>query len=48
VLDLPAAARGAVDQWGVPDGPDLELMRELKGELDPAGVCNPGIFVGSI
>ncbi|MGH2842528.1 MAG: FAD-binding oxidoreductase [Solirubrobacteraceae bacterium] len=47
-LDLPAAARGAVDPWNVPEGPELGLMRELKREFDGAGVCNPGVFVGSI
>lgn len=47
-LDLPASARGAVQPWNVPEGPELELMRELKAEFDPAGVCNPGVFVGSI
>ncbi|MGH2861289.1 MAG: FAD-binding oxidoreductase [Solirubrobacteraceae bacterium] len=47
-LDLPVTARGAVQAWNVPEGPELELMRELKAEFDPAGVCNPGVFVGSI
>jgi glycolate oxidase FAD binding subunit len=48
VLDLPASARGAVQPWNAAEGPELELMRELKGQFDPAGVCNPGVFVGSI
>lgn len=47
-LDLPAGARGAVQPWNVSEGPELELMRELKAEFDPAGVCNPGVFVGRI
>lgn len=47
-LDLPASARGAVDPWNVPETPQLDLMRELKREFDPAGICNPGLFVGSI
>jgi glycolate oxidase FAD binding subunit len=47
-LDLPAGARGAVRAWNVPEGPELELMRELKVQFDPAGICNPGVFVGSI
>jgi glycolate oxidase FAD binding subunit len=47
-LDLPVSARGAVPPWNVPEGPELELMRELKAEFDPAGICNPGVFVGSI
>ena len=48
VLDLPAPARGAVDPWGLGAGPELELMRGLKRRFDPAGVCNPGIYVGRI
>ncbi len=48
VLDLPAASRGAIDPWGVPEGSALELMRELKASFDPAGICNPGVFVGRI
>lgn len=47
-LDLPAAARGAVDPWQLAEGPELALMRELKQRFDPARVCNPGVFVGSI
>jgi glycolate oxidase FAD binding subunit len=48
VLDLPQSARGAVDSWGTPEGPELQLMRQIKQSFDPAGVCNPGVFVGSI
>jgi glycolate oxidase FAD binding subunit len=47
-LDLPAGARRAVSPWTVPEGPELELMRQLKAQFDPAGVCNPGVFIGSI
>ncbi len=46
VLDLPQSARGAVDPWDLPEGPALTLMRDLKQSFDPAGVCNPGLFVG--
>jgi glycolate oxidase FAD binding subunit len=48
MLDLPTSARGAVDPWAQPDGPELELMRRIKGQFDPADICNPGIFVGRI
>ena len=48
VLDLPVASRGAIDPWAATEGPELELMRRLKRRFDPAGVCNPGIFVGRI
>jgi glycolate oxidase FAD binding subunit len=47
-LDLPTSARGAVDPWSLADGPELGLMRRIKQRFDPAGVCNPGIFVGGI
>jgi glycolate oxidase FAD binding subunit len=33
--------------WGAP-GPELPLMRDLKSRLDPAGVMNPGRFVGGL
>jgi glycolate oxidase FAD binding subunit len=48
VLDLPSAARGTVAPWHAPEGPELEFMRTLKARFDPAGICNPGLFVGSI
>jgi glycolate oxidase FAD binding subunit len=48
VLDLPQSARGAVDSWGTPEGPELQLMRQIKRSFDPAAVCNPGVFVGRI
>jgi glycolate oxidase FAD binding subunit len=46
VLDAPSDVRAAVDVWG-PSEP-LELMRRLKERFDPAGACNPGVFVGGI
>ena len=48
VLDLPTGARGAIDPWAAQAGPELELMRRVKRQFDPAGVCNPGVFVGGI
>jgi glycolate oxidase FAD binding subunit len=48
VLDLPQSARGAVDSWDIQQGPELELMRQIKLSFDPIGVCNPGVFVGRI
>jgi glycolate oxidase FAD binding subunit len=48
VLDLPTSARGAVDPWAQPEGPELDFMRRIKQQFDPADVCNPGIFVGRI
>jgi glycolate oxidase FAD binding subunit len=55
LLDAPASARAAEDPWGVSqdaptslDPPALELMRRIKLRFDPAGTCNPGLFVGGI
>src|SRR5205807_8951818 len=45
VLDAPDEVRGKVDVWG-PDPSALAVMRRLKDRFDPAGVCNPGLFVG--
>jgi glycolate oxidase FAD binding subunit len=47
VEHAPPAASGAVDVWG-DVGPALEPMRRLKAELDPAGILNPGRYVGGI
>jgi glycolate oxidase FAD binding subunit len=48
VLDAPVEVREKVDVWGVAEGPEVELMRRVKASFDPAGVCNPGLFVGGI
>ena len=41
------ALRAAVDPWGVPAGPELELMRRRQGALRPgAACCNPGRLRG--
>jgi glycolate oxidase FAD binding subunit len=48
VLDAPAAARASLDPWGAEPGPAVELMRRIKMRFDPAGACNPGVFVGGI
>ena len=44
VLDGPAG----IDRWGTQEGPAVELMRRVKQRFDPAGSCNPGVFVGGI
>jgi glycolate oxidase FAD binding subunit len=44
VLDGP----DELDRWGIVEGPALELMRRVKHRFDPAGACNPGVFVGGI
>jgi glycolate oxidase FAD binding subunit len=43
----PLGVREACPVWD-PPGPAVELMRGLKARLDPAGVLNPGRFVGGI
>jgi glycolate oxidase FAD binding subunit len=46
VLDAPA--QPPLDRWGPVPEPALELMRRVKERFDPAGTCNPGLFVGGI
>jgi glycolate dehydrogenase FAD-binding subunit len=48
VLDAPADVRERVDAWGPADEAELRLMRRVKERFDPAGVLNPGVFVGGI
>jgi glycolate oxidase FAD binding subunit len=47
VLEAPGDVRAVVDVWGPEAGP-VELMRRVKERFDPAGACNPGVFVGGI
>jgi glycolate oxidase FAD binding subunit len=44
---LPQRARGRVDAWGEPP-PAFRIMRALKANFDPKGLCNPGRFVGGL
>jgi glycolate dehydrogenase FAD-binding subunit len=47
VQDAPATLKARVDVWGKPrDG--FEVMKRLKAEFDPRGVCNPGRFLGGL
>jgi glycolate oxidase FAD binding subunit len=51
ILDAPASLRAQADPWGVNaerQGGALALMRRIKERFDPAGTCNPGLFVGGI
>jgi glycolate oxidase FAD binding subunit len=48
VLDAPADVRERVDPWGAADEAELRLVRRVKERFDPAGVVNPGLFVGGI
>lgn len=47
VVDAPAAVKSAVRVWGAP-GPGFPLMEALKRQFDPAGILNPGRFVGGL
>ena len=40
--------RGSVEFFDTPNDGALKLMRRLKAAFDPAGVFNPGCFVGGI
>jgi glycolate oxidase FAD binding subunit len=44
---MPQHARGRVDAWGEPPA-SFPLMRALKENFDPKGLCNPGRFVGGL
>jgi glycolate oxidase FAD binding subunit len=47
VEHAPPGAKRGLDVWG-DVGPAIEPMRRLKRELDPAGVLNPGRYVGGL
>ena len=48
LLDAPEELRRRVDPWGPLDPALTELTRRVKERFDPAGACNPGVFVGGI
>lgn len=48
VLDAPPELHDDGDPWGPQAGSAVELMRRVKARFDPAGTCNPGLFVGGI
>ena len=45
--DAPPPLKRQVEAWGSP-GDGYAMMRRLKVEFDPRGLCNPGRFVGGI
>jgi glycolate oxidase FAD binding subunit len=47
VLGGPVALKAGFDVWGEA-GSSLPLMRRVKEQFDPAGILNPGRFVGGI
>jgi glycolate oxidase FAD binding subunit len=48
VLSLTPALRAAVPFFDEPPAGAMKLMRRLKTAFDPAGVFNPGCFVGGL
>lgn len=44
---MPQRARTRIDAWGSPPA-SFPLMRALKTNFDPKGLCNPGRFVGGL
>jgi glycolate oxidase FAD binding subunit len=47
IQDGPASLKVCVDAWGKP-GDGFAVMKRLKAEFDPLGLCNPGRFVGAL
>ena len=47
VESAPLAVKERVPVWDDP-GPALRIMKRIKSQLDPAGLLNPGRFVGGI
>jgi glycolate oxidase FAD binding subunit len=47
IESCPPEIKQKVNVWGEAR-PDYAIMRRLKAEIDPAGVLNPGRFVGGI
>lgn len=45
---VPVALKSECDVWGAVFPGVLDIMRRLKQELDPAGILNPGRFVGGL
>lgn len=43
----PRTLKARFDAWGTPPG-GLDMMKRLKHEFDPLGICNPGRFLAGI
>jgi len=48
VLALDPTLRGAVARFDQPAEGVMKLARGLKTAFDPAGIFNPGCFIGGI
>lgn len=47
VLRCPSEVKSKLDTWGS-SGDALPVMKSVKAQFDPAGVLNPGRFIGGI
>jgi glycolate dehydrogenase FAD-binding subunit len=47
VLRCPSEVKSKLDVWGSA-GDALPVMKSVKAQFDPAGVLNPGRFIGGI
>lgn len=45
---MPPEFRATVDTWGPPPVAAFAIMRRLKEQFDPKGLCNAGRFVGGL
>ena len=48
VISAPASIRPQLDFFDQPNPGALKLMKRLKAAFDPAGIFNPGCFVGAL
>jgi glycolate oxidase FAD binding subunit len=48
VTAMPPEFRATVDTWGPPPVAAFAVMRRLKDQFDPKGLCNAGRFVGGL
>ena len=48
ILSTPASLRSELEFFDRPDAGPLKLMQRLKSSFDPAGIFNPGCFVGGV
>jgi len=48
VTSMPSGLSGVLDIFGTPNAGVMALMRRLKLAFDPAGIFNPGSFVGGL
>jgi glycolate oxidase FAD binding subunit len=47
ITAMPLTARATLEAWGTPP-PSFPIMRRLKANFDPKGLCNPGRFIGGL